>query len=191
MGVILAGGASRRMGTDKAGLLLAGRPMIEWVIDALRPALPDLVVVGRKGGLAGLASIPDEGRGRRGPLAGLVTALRHFRRPIVLVAVDQPLLRPETVRRLVATGTVHDALIPYEGGIPQVTCARYPAEWLQSATEVDRWGGSLRDLVARNEHLAVPDDEWPRWGEDGRSWFSLDTEEAILEAERRFRVDLS
>lgn len=190
MGVILAGGSSRRMGVDKALFPLAGRPMVRWVADAMQPELSDVVVVGREGGLGGLASLPDEGRGRRGPLAGLVTALRSFGRPVLLVAVDQPLLRIETVRRLAATGSMHEALVPYDRGVAQVTCARYPIEWLEEAARLDQTGGAIKHLIAGCEHLAVAEDEWSHWGEDGRSWFSIDTEDAILEAERRFRVDL-
>lgn len=165
--------------------------MAEWVADAVRTHLDDVVVIGRDGRLAGLDAVPDAWPGRRGPLAGLATALTRFGRPVLLVAVDQPLLRGDTVRHLITDGDPHVALVPYDTeGIPQVTCARYPAELRGAAVEILEAGGSIRDLLAGG-HQRIEPAEWQRWGEDGRSWWSLDDEAAILEAERRFRVSLA
>ncbi len=178
------------MGTDKAERIVGGKPMALWVVEALRSHLDDVVVVGREGRLAGLDAIPDAWPGRPGPLAGLATALTRFGRPVLLVAVDQPLLRAETVDRLLTVGDDHQALVPYDEGHPQVTCARYPAEWAEAAVETLQIGGSIRDMLAKG-HQQIEPGEWRRWGEDGRSWWSMDDEAAILEAERRFRVSLA
>lgn len=191
IGIILAGGASRRMGRDKAGVELAGRPMADWVADALLSVLDDVIVVGRETPLAGLDSVPDAWPGKLGPLAGLATALHRFRRPVVLVAVDQPLLRPETIERLAHVGDSSDAVLPIDQHTPQVTCARYPARWADPAAAMVEAGGSIRQLLATEPHLEVDPAAWARWGEDGRSWFSIDSDERILEAERRFRLDLA
>lgn len=43
-GVILAGGAARRMGTDKALVPLAGKPLIEWVAERLSPQVEALAI---------------------------------------------------------------------------------------------------------------------------------------------------
>jgi molybdopterin-guanine dinucleotide biosynthesis protein A len=43
-GLILAGGESRRMGTDKALVTLSGRPMIEHVIARLGPQVEALAI---------------------------------------------------------------------------------------------------------------------------------------------------
>lgn len=189
MGIVLAGGSSRRMGTDKAAVLVGGRAMSDWVVGAMKRHLSEVVAVGREGRLSGIDAIPDEWRDRRGPLAGLATVLRRFARPVVLVAVDQPLLRPETVARLAAVGDPAAALVPYDQ-VPQVTCARYPVEWAAEAGRALESGRSLTDLVRATPHLRVDAKEWSGWGEDGRSWFSFDDEASILDAERRFRIDL-
>ena len=103
VGVILAGGESTRMGTDKALFELHGRPMAEWVADAMS-GFDQVIIVGRRRGLAGLEAIPDLHPRAAGPLSGLQTALTVFRSPVMLVAVDQPLVRTRTLTHLAGSG---------------------------------------------------------------------------------------
>jgi molybdopterin-guanine dinucleotide biosynthesis protein A len=71
----LAGGASRRFGSDKALALHEGRPLIGHVADALGVQCDALVLCGRDwGGLPALADLPGPGLG---PMAGLAAALAH------------------------------------------------------------------------------------------------------------------
>ena len=177
------------MGRDKALVELDGVTMLDRVIRTLRTELRDIVIIGRSAGSSGVDAIPDDRRGPLGPLAGLVTALDRFNRPVLLVAVDQPLLRQATVGHLVRIGTPSDAVVPVDDRA-QVTCARYPHEWLDAAKDVLHGGGSLRDLVESRDHIQISPREWAGWGEDGRSWCSLDDDGAVIRAEQRFRVDL-
>ena len=48
-GLILAGGKSTRFGTDKAAAPLAGRPMLQWVVDALAGVCEEIVIVAALG----------------------------------------------------------------------------------------------------------------------------------------------
>lgn len=78
LGAILAGGQSRRFGTDKAKALFEGKPLLDHVADALRPQVADLVVAGKQWpGLETVADLPEAGLG---PLGGLAGALDHARR---------------------------------------------------------------------------------------------------------------
>lgn len=73
LGAIIAGGQSRRFGSDKAMATVNGQPMIENVIAALRPQVDALVICGREWpGLLAIADYPVEGFG---PLGGLCAAL--------------------------------------------------------------------------------------------------------------------
>ena len=75
LGAILAGGQSRRFGSDKAVALMSGRPLIDHVIAALAPQCAALVIVGRDGGK--WPAIADHPPGGAGPLAGVNAALHH------------------------------------------------------------------------------------------------------------------
>ncbi|MGH9052690.1 MAG: molybdenum cofactor guanylyltransferase, partial [Acidimicrobiia bacterium] len=186
-GAILAGGDSKRMGTDKALVEVAGIPMGERVARALAQVVEEVIVVGRRDELAGMRAVVDAWPGRRGPLAGLATALGvGDGRPTVVVGVDQPFLRAATLRRLLDLAEPERAVVPVDRGARQVTCAVYPGSWREEAAhELDR-GGSLRSLLERLAVREVLAQEWRTWGEDGRSWFSVDTPEVLRRGEARY-----
>jgi molybdopterin-guanine dinucleotide biosynthesis protein A len=105
-GVILAGGRARRMGgVDKGLVSIGGRPMIAWVIDALRPQVADVLINAnrshdryREFG----SKVVDDGDGEfRGPLAGMASGMRAARTPwIAVVPCDSPLVHGGLVERL-------------------------------------------------------------------------------------------
>ena len=109
-GVILAGGRSTRMdGGDKALAPLAGRPLLQHVIDRLAPQVVTLAlsVEHESSALAafGLPQLPDPAPGHRGPLGGLLSGLRHFARLrcwVLLAPCDAPFLPPDLAARLQA-----------------------------------------------------------------------------------------
>jgi len=81
--VILAGGAASRMrGKDKPFALLEGRPMIEHVLQRLRPELEDIVIsVNHDAGRFaeyGLPCIKDSGFSQKSPLLGIYSAMEHY-----------------------------------------------------------------------------------------------------------------
>jgi molybdopterin-guanine dinucleotide biosynthesis protein A len=73
LGAILAGGRSRRFGSDKAEVMLNGRTLFAHVADALRPHCDALVVCGRTH--HEMTSLEDRPHAGLGPLGGLCAAL--------------------------------------------------------------------------------------------------------------------
>ena len=112
VGLLLAGGQSRRMGGgDKALLPLAGRTLLDHVIDRMRPQVAALVLNanGEPSRFArfGLPVVPDSIADFAGPLAGILAGLdwAAANRPdceiIVRVATDAPFLPAGLVGHLV------------------------------------------------------------------------------------------
>ena len=111
VGLLLAGGLSRRMGGgDKCLRLLAGRPLLQHVIDRLRPQV-DGFVLNANGDPArfarfGLAVVSDSIPDFAGPLAGVLAGLDWAaeNRPdcafVVSVPTDAPFLPEDLVARL-------------------------------------------------------------------------------------------
>lgn len=184
LGAILAGGASRRMGTDKALVELADRPFVAWVGDALAPVASRVIVVGRAEPLGGLPAVPDRFPDRRGPLAGLDAAFRASTGDVMLVGVDQPLVRTATLQRILAVEG-GDAIVPVASGVPQTTCALYRRSCAAATARILAGpGGSLRDLIELAATTYIEPAEWRDWGEDGRSWYSIDDASRLERAAR-------
>jgi len=100
--IVLAGGRSRRFGSDKLAADVDGRPMLAHVVDAAA-AVAAVVLV------AGSSALPDpEPYG--GPLFGLLAALERVRTPnVLLLAGDMPWVRPPVLERLLEALDVLDA----------------------------------------------------------------------------------
>ncbi|GIU91506.1 MAG: molybdenum cofactor guanylyltransferase [Acidimicrobiia bacterium] len=175
VGVVLAGGRSRRMGRDKAWVEVGGRPMLHVVAGVLAEVADRVMVAGRE--VAGFESVPDPVQGA-GPLAGLVGVMRATRSAVLLVGVDQPWVRAETLAGLAASGR-DLPVVPVVEGVRQTTCAFYPREVAPAAAEELDAGGSLQSLLDRVAFVPVLEETWRLWGEDGRSWFSVDRPEDL------------
>jgi molybdenum cofactor guanylyltransferase len=75
IGVVLAGGASTRFGSDKAVALHEGKALIEHALDQLRPHASSVLVSGRA--WPGTPSVADHPAPGLGPLGGLCGALHY------------------------------------------------------------------------------------------------------------------
>ena len=122
LGAVLAGGQSRRFGSDKAVALLDEVALVDRVVAALSPQVDAVVIVGRAGGLA------DRPAGGLGPLAGLNAALHHARATdydwVVTVPCDAPLLPHDLVARLRGEGPRFAADMPVIGWWPATLADR-------------------------------------------------------------------
>jgi molybdopterin-guanine dinucleotide biosynthesis protein A len=131
-GIVLAGGKSTRFGSDKASAMLLGRPLLEWVVDALAIAPGGTVVVrARRQSLPVLPGradlrVTDDLYEAKGPLAGIVTGFRAVATPLALViSCDAPLVRPELVLAMAQAAEGHDVVLPHANGYPQPLLAMY------------------------------------------------------------------
>jgi len=129
-GLILAGGASRRMGVDKAFLEIDGVPLIERIHRVLAPLFAEVLI-------AAGAPAPERGpfparvlhddTPGQGPLGGLVAGLKAARTPwVFMVACDMPSLDPKVIARIVearAEGLL--AVVPESPGGPESCHALY------------------------------------------------------------------
>lgn len=105
VGAVLCGGASRRMGTDKAAIAVDGQSLVERTVATLRAAgCAEVVVVGLADDIATTARRVDDQWPGEGPFGGVVTALEASRPApyVAVVATDLPFVTPRTIRSLVA-----------------------------------------------------------------------------------------
>jgi len=184
LGAILTGGSSTRMGTDKSMVDVGGVTMLDRVSTAMRHVVDDLVLLGpdREGWRCWPDSVHSQG-----PLAGIATALTRSRHDQVLVvAVDQPFVIDTTLSEIASLGGDVPVVPVDDHGVRQVTCALYPRGVGNQAVEEARAGGSIQTLLDRVSFRPVTPEEWRSWGEDGRSWFSVDDFQALARGEAAF-----
>ncbi len=191
--VILAGGLARRMGGgDKPLRLVAGRPLLDHLLDRLRPQVP-AVVLNANGDPArfaayGLPVVADSLPDHPGPLAGILAALDHAAEAqpglpwVVSLTGDAPFIPADLVARLHAAREA--------AGVP-LACARSDG---QTHPPIGLWPVSLRhDLRAALLAGERKIDRWTaRHGCAHADWpvdpydpfFNANAPEDLAEAER-------
>ena len=203
--IVLAGGASRRMGTDKTRIVLGGRTLLERSIAAVGQAgAQRIVVVSRdanaNGLPAGVVAVADSLPGS-GPLGGIVDGLRHLASVdreatpmaaeteggdvVVVVASDHPDHDPAELAyvasMLRAASAETAAVIPVVDGRDQTLHAAY-RRWLAEplASQFDAGERSLHRALEAHPTIRVE-----RTGPVRRSYRDLDdpTDLAAYQAE--------
>jgi molybdenum cofactor guanylyltransferase len=109
IGVVLAGGAGRRIGGGKPIKMLAGRPLAAYPAAALAAVCDRVAIVAKPGTelpqLAGVEVWNDEPVEPQHPLTGIVHALeRADGEPILVCAADMPFVTKESLEALTQTG---------------------------------------------------------------------------------------
>jgi molybdopterin-guanine dinucleotide biosynthesis protein A len=128
-GVIQAGGKSTRMGGKPKGLLeLGGRRIIERVLDAVAPAVADVLIVTNTPELYGFLGVPmvADVYPDHGSLGGIFSGLAAAPGDAAFtVACDMPFLHREVARLIVSRAAEGDVVIPRVGPQLQTMHAVY------------------------------------------------------------------
>jgi molybdenum cofactor guanylyltransferase len=176
LGVILAGGASRRMGGgDKGFADLGGQPMLAHVIRRFQPQVFKLIL-NANGDQARFANyaipvVPDLDDSEQGPMSGIIAAMDWARRTapqisaVVTVTTDIPFLPLDLVARL-AAASPHGPAIAVSGGQRHPTAGLWPLA-LKSALQsaLDHKKLSVNAFAEAHSAIAV---SFP-FGESGGS----------------------
>jgi molybdopterin-guanine dinucleotide biosynthesis protein A len=127
-GAVLTGGASARMGSDKAGLAIGGVASATRVARCLALLCEDVVLVGGDPPADAPGRRAPDGDGPRSALRGVVAALAATRAERVLVvATDLPFVTPDLLLALVAWPEA-DAVVPRTADGIHPLCALYRRE---------------------------------------------------------------
>lgn len=117
--IILAGGKSSRMGTNKALLSMDGKPNIEVIKDQLTPFFSDIILVTNDFEAYEFLEVPmvkDEYIDK-GPLAGIHTGLKNSNTETnFFVACDMPFVSGKLAKYLVELCSTRDGVVPRING---------------------------------------------------------------------------
>jgi molybdopterin-guanine dinucleotide biosynthesis protein A len=170
-GIVLAGGRSRRFGSDKLATELDGRPLLHLAIAAVAAVTGRLIVVAAPGAdlalpadLAGRIDVVHDPEAFGGPLVGLAAALAVVETPTALVAGgDMPRLVPAVLHRLASVVEPERAAVTLEvpGRVQPLPMALDAAAARAAAAGILASGGrSLRELLRELGATSIPAPVW-------------------------------
>lgn len=175
--VVLTGGASQRMGTDKATLIVEGRRLVDHTLAVVHAAsIERVVIAGPDPGdlvdsVHDVAVVPDPVGPRQGPLGGVVNAWRHLTTsadpndtqepdPVLVVSCDLPWLTPTVLQAVVeAAGTHPHGAQAFDGERVQPLVAAYRSTTVERLVDAfDAGERSIRRILGDCNLALVPFD---------------------------------
>lgn len=186
---ILAGGASRRMGTDKSQLVINHQTFTERIAETLFEVTDSVTLVGKALDDSTLPKVPDV-YPQWGALGGLHAALAACSRQwAIIVACDLPFVTRELFSRLSALRLDHEAVVPLQqDGRPQPLAALYRADPCRERAAALIQAGRRRPL----DLLEAVDTRWVEFAEirnldqADRFFVNINTPEDYYEAIRGY-----
>jgi len=163
-GLLLTGGAGKRLGRTKANLEFDGATLAHRAAGLLAEVCGTVFEVGP--GYTELEAISENPSGA-GPLAavaagGRVFAERGFRGGVLVLAVDMPFVTSGLLR-FIAEFPGKDSAVPIVGGFPQMLCARYSGAAMQTAAELVGVGESaMKALFRQIPVIRIEPEQWSR-----------------------------
>jgi molybdopterin-guanine dinucleotide biosynthesis protein A len=185
--IILAGGNSQRMGSDKASLLLDGQSLLSRVTATMRQVFPKVILsVRQPRPEIDLPQIHDD-PSCVGPLAGLLSGLTAADTAWVFaVGCDMPFIVPEVIELMWQRREGCQAVVPVVQGFPQPLAAFYARSCLgvmQTLLESDG-KKSLQAVLKRLEVCYVEESQIQPVDPCLRSFLDLDTPQDVAAALR-------
>lgn len=163
-GIILCGGRSSRMGTDKALLPIGDELMLQRIVRLLGEVVSPIVVVAAVDQV--LPTLPSDiilahdQHPERGPLEGLhagLAAIAPFSEAAYVTGCDTPLLQAAFVRHLLEKLGQHQIVVPLDEGHYHPLAGVYRVSVLPIIRAMlDRNERPLHDLLARADTLGMP-----------------------------------
>jgi molybdopterin-guanine dinucleotide biosynthesis protein A len=161
-GVIMAGGKSSRMGTDKGLLLYQGKPLAQYSIDILRPFCSEMLISTHNPEYSqfGLPLVQDVVPGC-GPMGGIYSAFMITKAEYLLVlACDMPFVSNQTLEKLLENRFKFDCIVPVVDDKMEPLCAIYSSSLLPNVeSRINAGNLMLRGLIMESNHRLVNFDD--------------------------------
>jgi len=185
-GIVLSGGENRRMGRNKAFLMLEGVPLIEHVLRALRGVFSRIIIVTNTPALyvAYDAVVVSDAVERRGPLTGIYSGLLNSKDEYNFVAAcDMPFLNPGLISYMTGLVNDRDIIVPTLDGREEPLHAIYSKNLLPIIEKrIQEDARQVRGIFREARVRYVTDAEIDRYDPERRSFKNLNTPEEYKEA---------
>ncbi|SHK05489.1 molybdenum cofactor guanylyltransferase [Desulforamulus aeronauticus] len=137
--IILAGGNSSRMKTNKALLMLKGQTIIQTIINQLVSHFQEILIISNTPELYHPFNVPvyPDIFLKQGPLAGIHSGLKHMSTPCgFFVACDMPFFSPQLAQELLSGLEEYQAMVPKKNKYLQPLHAAYRKDCLPYVEKV-------------------------------------------------------
>ena len=185
-GIVLSGGESRRMGADKAFLKLAGVPLIERVLQALRGIVDRIIIVTNSPAAYTScdALVVADAFDKRGPLTGIYSGLLSSTDEYnFVVACDMPFLNPRFIAYMTGLAEGHDIVAPKIKGLVEPLHAIYSKGLLPLIeNRIQRDARRIRGIFSEARVRYVTEEELDCHDPGRRSFMNLNTPQEYKEA---------
>jgi molybdopterin-guanine dinucleotide biosynthesis protein A len=198
-GFVLAGGASRRFGRDKALAEFGGEPLLARLCQILHESTAaDIRVIGdaRKYGHIGAECIADRWPGE-GPLGGIITALQAAASAAeptssLIIGCDMPFVTVEWLRHLAtrAAASQAEVIVPKSVYGLEPLCACWRATALPTLTRVFESG--VRRVTEAMKQLpteVLDAADWKRFDNFDRLFWNMNTPADYEDAFRMLKAE--
>ena len=156
-GIILSGGKSTRMGTDKGLIPFNGKPMIETVIDHMLPLCNQLLIStnNQEYQKFGFEMIADDYE-NMGPIAGILSSFPHAKNErILLISCDLPNASTSFLAQLIFLAKDFDITLPVSDGLTQPLCGVYSKKIIDQLKLLVLNGETKLQNLVRNFNLRI------------------------------------
>lgn len=186
-GAVMAGGQSRRLGRDKALLVVNGETLLARALRIVAEVTTEQLVIGppeRREQAPDVRVLADELPGS-GPLGGIYTALRAASHDYLLVvACDMPFLNRDLLRYLLSLADAYDVVLPRVDGRGEQLHAVYARSCIEPiAAQLQSGDFKIDRFFARVRVRTVDEDELRRHDPSLRSFRNVNTPEDWAEAQ--------
>jgi molybdopterin-guanine dinucleotide biosynthesis protein A len=189
---ILAGGKSSRMGTDKALLDWAGRPLLTHMVELAKSVTREVKIVGDSVKFATFAAVVEDIFPGCGPLSGIHAALMNSDSELNLIlGVDLPFLDSGLLNYVASQAAESGAIVtvPIARGYYEPLCAVYRKEFSLAAEKALQTGKFKIDALFQQVSLRVVDEkELQGAGHSINAFRNLNTPEQWEQAKREFSI---
>jgi len=178
--IVMAGGESRRMGQDKANLILGEKSLLQIAVGTMEQIFPEVIVSVRQLRPAVNWLQVCDFPAHRGPLAGLFAGLQKAETPWVFaVACDMPFIKPQVIECLSNYRKGVEAVVPLVRGYPQPLTAFYAKGSLGAVSDILNRNGkqSFREVLDQLEVYYVTENQLQEVDPSLQSFRDLDTPE--------------
>jgi len=190
-GIVLAGGQSSRLSTDKSFINVNGQPLIEHIVAKLTRLSDDVIIV---------TNSPDEYDHLetrlvgdiypgKGALGGIYSGLRAAANAYSLVvACDMPFLDLNLLRYMIILAREHDVVIPRIGGFTEPLHAIYSKNCLEPIDRLLARGGlKIIDFFSEVRVRYVEESEVDIFDPQHLSFFNVNTPNDLEEMKKLAR----